>query len=40
VKGKVALGDPTTRFAAPALAADGFAYVGTEHGKLVIVATS
>lgn len=40
VKTKVALGDPTTRFAAPAMAADGFAYVGTEHGKLVIIATS
>ncbi len=39
-KSKVALGDSTTRFATPALATDGFAYVGTEHGKLVIVATS
>ncbi|HEY3926137.1 MAG TPA: PQQ-binding-like beta-propeller repeat protein [Acidothermaceae bacterium] len=39
-KAQVALGDSTTRFATPALAADGFAYVGTEHGKLVIVATS
>jgi outer membrane protein assembly factor BamB len=40
VKSKVALGDPTTRFASPSLSADGFAYVGTEHGKLVIIATS
>ncbi|HEY0870501.1 MAG TPA: hypothetical protein VGD55_08885, partial [Acidothermaceae bacterium] len=40
VKSQVALGDPTTRFATPALAADGFAYVGTQHGDLVIVATS
>ena len=40
VKAKVALGDSTTRFAAPAMSADGFVYVGTEHGKLVIVATS
>jgi PQQ-like domain len=39
-KAQVGLGDSTTRFATPALAADGFAYVGTEHGKLVIVATS
>ena len=39
-KAQVALGDSATRFATPALAADGFAYVGTEHGKLVIVATS
>ena len=39
-KSKVALGDSTTRFATPALATDGFAYIGTEHGKLVIVATS
>jgi PQQ-like domain len=39
-KAQVALGDSTTRFATPALATDGFAYVGTEHGKLVIVATS
>ena len=39
-KAQVALGDSTTRFATPALAMDGFAYVGTEHGKLVIVATS
>ncbi|HZV27530.1 MAG TPA: PQQ-binding-like beta-propeller repeat protein, partial [Acidothermaceae bacterium] len=38
-KAQVALGDSTTRFATPAMAADGFAYVGTEHGKLVIVAT-
>jgi PQQ-like domain len=37
---KVALGDPTTRFATPAMSADGFAYVGTQHGKLVIIATS
>ena len=40
VKSKVSLGDPTTRFATPAMSADGFAYVGTQHGKLVIVATS
>ncbi len=39
-KAQVALGDSTTRFATPALAADGFAYVGTQHGKLVVVATS
>ena len=39
-KAQVALGDSTTGFATPALAADGFAYVGTQHGKLVIVATS
>jgi outer membrane protein assembly factor BamB len=39
-KAQVALGDSTTRFATPALSTDGFAYVGTEHGKLVIVATS
>ena len=39
-KAQVALGDSATRFATPAMAADGFAYVGTEHGKLVIVATS
>jgi PQQ-like domain len=40
LKSKVSLGDPTTRFATPAMSADGFAYVGTQHGKLVIVATS
>jgi outer membrane protein assembly factor BamB len=40
VKAQVGLGDPTTRFATPALSADGFAYVGTQHGDLVIVATS
>lgn len=40
VKSKVSLGDPTTRFATPAMSADGFAYVGTQHGKLVIVGTS
>jgi hypothetical protein len=39
-KAQVSLGDSTTRFATPALATDGFAYVGTQHGKLVIVATS
>lgn len=39
-KAQVPLGDSTTRFATPALATDGFAYVGTQHGKLVIVATS
>jgi outer membrane protein assembly factor BamB len=40
VKSQVGLGDATTRFATPALSADGFAYVGTQHGDLVIVATS
>jgi hypothetical protein len=40
VQAQVGLGDPTTRFATPALSADGFAYVGTQHGDLVIVATS
>ena len=40
VKAKVAVGDATTRFATPALSSDGFAYVGTQHGKLVIIATS
>jgi outer membrane protein assembly factor BamB len=40
VKAKVDVGDATTRFATPALSNDGFAYVGTQHGKLVIVATS
>ncbi|HEX7105649.1 MAG TPA: PQQ-binding-like beta-propeller repeat protein [Acidothermaceae bacterium] len=39
-KAKVSLGDSTTRFATPALGDDGHAYVGTAHGRLVIVATS
>jgi outer membrane protein assembly factor BamB len=40
VKAKVGLGDSTTRFATPALSNDGFAYVGTQDGTLVVVATS
>jgi outer membrane protein assembly factor BamB len=40
VKAKVGLGDSTTRFATPALSNDGFAYVGTQNGTLVVVATS
>jgi outer membrane protein assembly factor BamB len=40
VKATVSLGDPTTRFATPAIGDDGHAYVGTAHGWLVIVATS
>ncbi len=32
VKAKVSMGDPTTRFAAPAMSADGFVYVGTSTG--------
>ena len=40
VKSQVALGGSTTRFATPALAADGFAYVGSQGGELVILATS
>jgi outer membrane protein assembly factor BamB len=40
VKARVGVGDATTRFATPALSDDGFAYVGTQHGKLVIIATS
>jgi outer membrane protein assembly factor BamB len=40
VKAKVSLGDPTTRFATPAIGDDGHAYVGTTHGSLVIVATA
>ena len=39
-KAKVALGGATTRFATPAFGDDGHAYVGTENGSLVIVATS
>jgi outer membrane protein assembly factor BamB len=38
VKAKVGVGGSTTRFATPALS-DGFAYVGTQAGHLVIVAT-
>jgi outer membrane protein assembly factor BamB len=40
VKAKTALGDATTRFATPAMSADGHVYVGTQHGHLVIVSTS
>jgi len=40
VKTKVALGDATTRFATPAFGDDGHAYVGTQNGTLVVVATS
>jgi outer membrane protein assembly factor BamB len=40
VKAQVALGDPTTRFATPAIGDDGHAYIGTEHGRLVVLATS
>ncbi|MGH8889206.1 MAG: PQQ-binding-like beta-propeller repeat protein [Acidothermaceae bacterium] len=40
VKAKVALGDATTRFATPAFGDDGHAYVGTQNGTLVVVATS
>ena len=39
-KAKVDLGDGTTRFATPSLSNDGHVYVGTQHGKLVIIATS
>ena len=39
-KAKVDLGDGTTRFATPSLSNDGHAYVGTQRGLLVIVATS
>ncbi len=39
-RAKVTLGDPTTRFATPAVGDDGHAYIGTAHGSLVIVATS
>ena len=40
VRAKVALGDTATRFVAPAIGDDGHAYVGTQHGTLVVVATS
>jgi len=40
VKAKLALGDTTTRFATAAFGDDGHAYIGTQNGKLVIVATS
>lgn len=40
VKTQAALGDPTTRFATPAIGDDGHVYAGTEHGHLVVLATS
>ncbi|MCL6551438.1 MAG: PQQ-binding-like beta-propeller repeat protein, partial [Acidothermus cellulolyticus] len=39
VRWRTGLGDSLTRFATPAAATDGYLYVGTEHGMLVIVAT-
>jgi outer membrane protein assembly factor BamB len=40
IKAQAALGDSATRFATPAIGADGHVYVGTQHGRLVVVATS
>jgi outer membrane protein assembly factor BamB len=40
VKAKLGLGGATTRFATPAFGDDGHAYIGTENGTLVVVATS
>jgi outer membrane protein assembly factor BamB len=40
VKAKASLGGDTSRFATPAFGDDGHAYVGTQDGTLVIVATS
>lgn len=39
VKAKVGVGDSTTRFATPAIGDDGHVYVGTERGRLVVLAT-
>jgi outer membrane protein assembly factor BamB len=40
VKAKADVGDATTRFTTPAIGADGHVYVGTQHGDLVVLATS